>query len=82
MGSTLKCQVVHTCRCDQLSRGGDTDGRTGDIGSSTRDAGDPRSERRSVLHLGEMQPLYLMNPRAPAVPDSLSSCLLYHPSTF
>jgi hypothetical protein len=70
------------CRCNQLGRGGDTNGRTGDIGSSTRDAGDPRSGRRSMLHLGEMQPLYLMNPRAPAVPESLSSCLLSHTSTF
>jgi hypothetical protein len=79
---TMNSTVVHPCRCNLLGRDGDTDGRTGDIGSSTRDAGAPRMrlERRSIVH-GQMQ-LRCLAPRASAVPGSLSFCVLYHPSTF
>jgi hypothetical protein len=68
--STMDSMVVHTCRCNLLDRDGDTDGRTGDIGSSTRDAGAPRMrlERRSIVH-GQMQ-LRCLAPRASAVPGS------------
>jgi len=68
--STTKSMVVHTCRCYQLGYGGDTDSRTGDIGSSsTRDAGDRRSMRGSMFPESSI---------APAV-HCKSSCLLYHP---